>query len=184
MYRAFVFPFAVFWAVTASAMADDIACPDGTAKKAASPCQIQAVESVTVRLDGSAAALGLDSSRLENNLRTDLAAAHPAIVFIPSKSGASGPKAPAPKQRVRYACTVWTVGQYFPIALFAECSLRSLDGDQMFEARLLGHTRRSELDGTVRTALRSAAGKVAQDLHAHRKRQRTLSTLLDVDRIN
>ena len=177
-------PFAICWAVAGPAMADDIACPDSTAKKVPSPCQIQAVESVTVHLDGSAAALGLDSRRLENDLRTDLSTAHPAIVFISSKTGASTPPAPAPKQPVRFACTIWTVGRYFPIALFAECSLTSLDGEQMFEARLLGHTRRTELDGTVRTALKTAADEVAQDLHAHRKRQRSLSTHLVTDRLN
>ena len=181
---AFKFCFMICWAVAGSATAGDTACSDSTATKIAPPCRIQAVESVTVRLDGSAAALGLDSSRLENDLRTDLAAADPAIMFVASKADASGAAPPARKQRVRYACTIWTVGQYFPIALFAECSLRSPNGDQMFEARLLGHTRRSELDDTVRTALKSAAGKVARDLHAHRERQRILSTHVATDKLN
>lgn len=176
--------FAICLAIAAPARAGDAGCTAVAPEVVSMPCHLQSVVSVAMRLDGSATALGLDDKRLEIDVRNHLAVVLPAAIRVVSADDVSKIAALSPQQQARFACTLWTVGAYFPIALFVECGLESLDGDQALEARLLGHTRPTELEDTVRTALKAVVDKVVKDLRNQRNRLRGLSTRLEIDKIN
>ncbi len=176
---------AICIASTTHARAASPTCETMTLEALSLACYLRAIEPVDIRLEGDAKSQGLERQRLMTSVDKRLKAILPvAITTTPADDEAFDRAALPLRQRGRLSCVVWTVGGHFPIALFVECGLESLDGEQSIEARLLGHTRRSELEETVRTALNSVVEKIARDLRAQRKRVRRPATRYSADTLN
>ena len=177
--------FAFVLATTGHARAGEPGCDTVPLNVLSLACHLSAIELVAIRLDGSATTLGLKRKRLENDVKRRLKVVLPAAVRITPIRDATTSAVPLTlNQRGRFSCTVWTVGLNFPIALFVECSLESLDGEQTIDARLLGHTRQAELHDTVRIALQKVVDKISIKLRDQRKNLRTPVTPFNVGTFN
>lgn len=129
------------------------------------PCQVRIIESVHVRLDGSARELGIDGEQIAKSVRDRLRERVPNTVKVQIEPSASAVASGLPRdRRSRFACTLWTVGKFFTLSMFVECGLESVTGDWAVESRLLGHIRHSDLQESVQLALAKVVDNVVERL--------------------
>ena len=148
-------------------------------------CHIRVVEQVQVRLDGSAAELGFERERVAASVRDRLRESLPGTVQVRLEPAASpGAIRLPPSRRGRLACTLWTVGKKFAVALFVECGMEAADASWAVESRLLGNVRRTELRESVESALAMVVGDVVRRLRRQDRTRPIVSTRADQPPIN
>ena len=184
MIKVAVTAIAVLTLMTTTALAGGARCASSDAASASPPCHLLAIDPIMVRFDGAAAGQGLNRAALTDHVRASLRRSLPVAVEVsePETSQTDGQAAES-ERRGRLVCGVWTVGDYFPIALHVDCRLQTAEGDDLDEARLLGHTRRVELNQTVRHALNQVVKRVADKLRRRCPRLGDFSTQLDIERL-
>lgn len=129
------------------------------------PCQIGVIESVRVRLDGSARELGFDAARIAEHVRDQLRDRAPRTVEVRIHPSAAPTGNGLPlDRRSRFACTLWTVGKHFTVSMFVECGLEAATGDWAVESRLLGHVLRADLHESARVAIANVVNDVIERL--------------------
>lgn len=145
-------------------------------------CHLQVIDPILVRFDGTANRQGLDRNALAAYIRERLRQSLPTAIDVAKSNGAETEDASDAKEsRGRFVCGIWTVGDYFPIALHVDCGLQSADGDKLDEVRLLGHTRHVELKQAIRLALDQLVEKVGDRFRRQCPRLRDFSTRLDLE---
>lgn len=121
-------------------------------------CMLERVDTVRLRLQGSAETLSAQKQDLEQIMRQRMAA---FVAGLPKSAKATpSPLIGRHERRGALLCTLWTVGETDSIALFVECALESTATGDSVEARLLGRTTKSEFDMASRVALGQVVSSV------------------------
>ncbi|MCG8547634.1 MAG: hypothetical protein MJE12_25845 [Alphaproteobacteria bacterium] len=185
MIKVAVTAFAVLALSITDAAAGSFRCASADSGAASPPCALQVIDPIMVRFDGTAGRQGLSRTALTDHVRDSLRQSLPTAVGVsePDEATSASREKIESVMRGRLVCGVWTVGDYFPIALHVDCQLQSAEGDELDQARLLGHTRQLELNRTVRQALNQVVKRVADKLRRRCPRLHDYSTELDVERL-
>ena len=185
MIKVAVTAFAVLALTIPGALAGPSGCASSDVEAASPPCDLEIIEPIMVRFDGAAGRQGLNRQALTAHVRDSMRQSLPTAVVVSEPRGlsASSRAKIESAMRGRMVCGVWTVGDYFPIALHVDCRLQTAEGDDLDEARLLGHTRRVELNQTVRQALNQVVKRVADKFRRQCPRLQDYSTRLEVERL-
>ena len=183
MIKVAVTALAVLTVVAVEAAAGPSRC--GTSSAVAAPpmpsCHLQVIDPILVRFDGTAHHQGLNRHALAAHIRERLRQSLPMAIDVTESNGAETEEATGEgEKRGRFVCGIWTVGDYFPIALHIDCGLQTADGDKLDEVRLLGHTRHVELKQAVRLALDQLVKKVGNRFRRRCPRLQDFSTRLDL----